>query len=128
MSYREGWYVMSEDLVRWHRRDDIQWARARRANCLVIDDVGTEVEHDLARAMVFATMNARSGLATVITSNKTSEEFKAWVDPRMMSRLMQYAHLVDCRGPDLRTPGASPWQVAPQESSERPPRAPGPTV
>jgi hypothetical protein len=103
MAREEAVHLVAEDLVGLYRRDDKRWDRARRAHLLAIEDIGTEVDADMARAVFFACMNGRVGEGwTVITSNMTAAQLDAWLDERMGSRMARYASVIECRGEDLR--------------------------
>lgn len=72
---------------------------------LLIDDVGTELPHQVAAvgAALRELLEARQSLRTILTTNLTREAFEArYPDERLISR-MERAAWVDVDGPDLRS-------------------------
>lgn len=65
---------------------------AENAQCLVLDDVGSELKKDAAFSSELLTefLDSREEKHTIITSNFNFESLKQLYDPRFTSRLSRY--------------------------------------
>lgn len=64
---------------------------ARRVDLLVLDDLGAERSSDFATDRLYVLINGRyeNETATIITSNRTLEELRTQLGPRIVSRLCE---------------------------------------
>lgn len=88
----------------WSADVDRLASALRSSALLVVDDLGTsqDAERDAQRAL-YAIVNARQGLPTIITTNKSPEGFREFCEERTTSRLREVGKAVWCKGEDLRS-------------------------
>lgn len=77
-----------------------------RAKLLVLDEAGAEKGD--ARADVLRLLNRRqNGQLTIITSNLDEPTFRAWLDERALSRVIQLGNIWTVTGDDMRLRGVT---------------------
>lgn len=116
--------LLDSNAAGWRDEDERQWfiRRVRNAGILVIDDVGREMAETSGRglAMIEATFDkvirARhdDALPTIITTNKTEEEWETKYQSNILSLLSGTCRTVEVRGADYR-----PTFNAQQDSEDR---------
>lgn len=107
-----GYYVTADELRRkvvspsWKDRDWLD--HFCQGHCVVIDDLGTEVDAAGANAALFEVVNRRLPMRrafTVLTGNLNEEEFRARYDSRTIRRLEDAGTIIVVDGADLRGGG-----------------------
>lgn len=120
----DGYFTQFNEMLDAHTagwRDEEQkvWfdRRVRNAGVLVIDDVGRENKNriDVIEAMFDSVLRARHDNCkpTIITTNKTAEEFESLYRSNIMSLLSETSETVQVRGADYRP------QVKAKQAEER---------
>ena len=106
--------MLLADYATWKRgygeeRNTGRFARYRRAAFLVLDELGTETDADLAREAMFALINARQSkrTETLVLTNMTKPEAidaikSGRYDKRAADRLRALAMVVGLTGESLR--------------------------
>lgn len=85
-------YVRERMLERWcnFARYDREWSRAVDCATLIVDELGTvtEARRESARQALLEVCDARQDRArkTLVLGNLTEEAFRAYIDPRLLSR------------------------------------------
>lgn len=102
-----GRYVTTERLLliaRSRRPEHLaEYDAVLRTRVLVLDEAGAEHDTVAIRAIVLDVLNRRqAGQYTIITSNLNAVAFRAWLDERALSRLMQGGHVQVVAGADMR--------------------------
>lgn len=106
-----GLYLESSELAtlarstRWEDRERLRLAQ--EVDCLVIDEIGIEVDRQARAARdvaLFAAVNRRQSRPklTILVSNKQGRELFASLDPRVRSRMAPSMRIIDCTGEDMR--------------------------
>jgi len=91
------------ELRRSRSWDDMAaWERLETARFILIDDVGATSDKDLPSVLHEIIDKRQRVYRTIITSNMTADDFRAFVDPRTASRLRESGVIVECSGGDLR--------------------------
>jgi DNA replication protein DnaC len=72
-----------------------------RAKLLVLDEAGAE-KGDVSADILRLLNRRQAGQLTIITSNLDEAAFRAWLDERALSRLMQLGHIWTVTGNDMR--------------------------
>lgn len=103
----EAKFFLSSDLARLSYFDTESvktLGRAERCPWLVLDDVGSELVTDTWRSNLSEIINQRNShrRKTLITSNLTSEDFKAKYDGRIISRIRGNGVVLISGSTDLR--------------------------
>lgn len=104
-----GFYITAEELRRLYRGygvvSEARLDRLLKSRCLVVDDVGTELEEESAQSAIFEVVNRRQGLHrgwTVFTGNITTQEFAMRYGDRTVRRIQHQGAFAEVGGPDLR--------------------------
>lgn len=104
-----GRYVTSEELRRMvvstHWRESTALERLLSTRCLVIDDLGGELDAVTAAAAVLVAVNRRSGSGrawTALTSNLPESEFRERYGERTIRRIEHRGAIIEVAGEDLR--------------------------
>lgn len=73
-------------------------------DCLIIDDLGTEVTNSFVSTQLFACINERAlrGLSTIISTNLTLSELRDRYSERVFSRIASGYEVCRLSGPDIR--------------------------
>ena len=73
-------------------------------DCVIIDDLGTEVTNSFVTSQLFSCLNERNlrQKATIISSNLNLEELKDRYSERVFSRITSNYTLCKLTGPDIR--------------------------
>lgn len=106
-----GLYLESAELAtlarstRWEDRERLRLAQ--EVDCLVVDEIGIEVDRQARAARdvaLFAAVNRRQAKpkVTILISNKPGRELFASLDPRVRSRMVPSMRIIDCTGEDMR--------------------------
>jgi DNA replication protein DnaC len=104
-----GRYVTAEDLrrlvVSTHWRETAALDRLLSTRCLVIDDLGGELDAATAAAAVLVAVNRRSGSGnawTALTGNLPEVEFRDRYGERTIRRIEHRGAIIEVTGEDLR--------------------------
>ena len=103
-----GRYRTINRLCRWFqsrvKEHTDQFDLSLSTELLILDDLGTELDRDIARVVLQEVVNARQDrrMLTIVTANITPAEFSEHYDPRTWSRLLQIGRVVEVGGEDLR--------------------------
>jgi DNA replication protein DnaC len=104
-----GMYITAEAMrrlfVSTHYRDSRRFDELLEQRCLVIDDVGTELDALTAQAAMFEAVNRRVGNSrawTGLTGNITAAEFKDRYGERTVRRIEHQGAIVEVSGDDMR--------------------------
>lgn len=106
-----GVYIESATLstcarsLRWEDRERLRMAH--EAECLVIDELGIELDERARTARdvaLFDVINKRQckPKITILASNLSTRDLFASLDPRVRSRMGKALRIVDCTGVDMR--------------------------
>ncbi len=107
-----GYYATADELRRkvtspgWKDRDWFDGFCA--GGCVIVDDIGTEMDPAGANLALFEVVNRRASLAgayTLLTTNLTEAEFRARYDLRTVRRIEHAGAIVTVGGNDLRRRG-----------------------
>ena len=74
----------------WYGREESRSDKYLECDLLIIDDLGTEFTSQFALSCLYNLLNTRQnkGLATIVSTNLTSEELSGKYEGRITSRLM----------------------------------------
>lgn len=100
-----GMFVRATELARMSKFDDGgEWARVLRVRWLVVDDLGVENMGDFWAERINELLDVRYGdrLRTVLTANKSRDEFKAIYGDRIVSRIRDDGLVANAGDVDLR--------------------------
>jgi hypothetical protein len=84
--------------------------KARKVECLVIDEIGREMDIESADACLFDVMNSRRGRLghrrswTVLAGNISEPDFMRRYDESTRDRILQCGMVITCQGENLRVP------------------------
>jgi hypothetical protein len=104
-----GRYVTAEALrrlvVSTHWRESTALEQLLNARCVVVDDLGAELDAITAAAAVLHLVNRRSGSGrawTLLTSNLPDAEFRERYGERTIRRIEHRGAIIEVTGDDLR--------------------------
>jgi len=104
-----GRYVTAEDLRRLvvgtHWREGAELERLLNARCVVVDELGGELDASTAAAAVLKLVNRRSGSGrawTLLTANLPEPEFRERYGERTVRRIEHRGAIIEVAGEDLR--------------------------
>ena len=113
IAIERGRYISAESLCLAYNAKTAEAAalreHARHCRLLVVDDVGTEKDHDAMRHALHQLVDMRQGnnRLTIITGNESRDKVRAWLDPRTLERIEHQGGIVECKGDNLRRKGAA---------------------
>ena len=113
IAIERGRYISAESLCLAYNAKTPEAAalreHARHCRLLVVDDVGTEKDHDAMRHALHQLVDMRQGnnRLTIITGNESRDKVRAWLDPRTLERIEHQGGIVECKGDNLRRRGAA---------------------
>lgn len=113
IAIERGRYVTAENLCLAYSSKSLEAAAMREyvkhCRLLVVDDVGTEKDHEAMKHALQQLLNDRQGKGrlTILTGNGSRDEVRAWLDPRTLERIEHQGGIVECKGDNLRRKGAA---------------------
>jgi hypothetical protein len=112
-----GRYVTAESLARAFVGKDWRDGYTRKlfqelveTRCVVVDDLGGELEAHVGKAAIFEFVNQRAGNGrtwTLLTANLDESEFAQRYGERTIRRIQHCGAVVQVTGPDLRRKGGA---------------------
>lgn len=113
IAIERGRYISAENVclaygAKTQQASDLR-DHVRHCRLLVVDDVGTEKDHDAMKHALQQLVDARQGKGrlTILTGNASKDEVRAWLDPRTLERIEHQGGIVECKGENLRRKGAA---------------------
>lgn len=108
IAIERGRYVTAENMCLAYAQKGVASAEmrdhVRHCRLLVVDDIGTERDHEACKHALHQLVNDRQGKGrlTIITGNASAKDVRAWLDPRTLARIEHQGGIVDCKGEDMR--------------------------